>query len=77
MIFETQNSVYELDQDQKNIRRLSGKENPTPRQGSDGQWKAIKSIVPLKVGLQSMIVWGFGEDHIKTTMTSPLIRIRE
>jgi hypothetical protein len=53
-------SVYEVNTDSKQIRRLNGVKDPTPRQGPDGQWRAYRELVPdpVKVGLGVVIVWG-------------------
>lgn len=53
-------SVYEVNTDSKQIRRLKGAEDPTPRQGPDGQWRAYKDLIPnpVKVGSGVVIMWG-------------------
>lgn len=37
-------SVYEVDQDNKQYRRISGMKDPTPRQSKDGEWRKYASI---------------------------------
>lgn len=37
--YQTQFSTYEVDEERKLIRRLDGVNDPTPRQGPDGEWK--------------------------------------
>lgn len=53
-------SVYEVNTDSKQIRRLNGVKDPTPRQGQDGQWRAYDEIFPdpPKVGSSLVIKWG-------------------
>lgn len=79
-------SVYEVDQEKKQVRRLNGVNDPTPRQGQDGEWRIYKSITPIAVGYVVIIVWdrattplleGSPEDAIPTTMTSPIKEIIE
>lgn len=60
-------SVYEADTTNKKIRRLTGKNDPTPRQGEDGQYKSYESLgsfpkalegkEELTVGQPAIIVW--------------------
>lgn len=52
-------SVYEVNTDSKQIRRLNGTQDPTPRQGKDGQWRAYDEIAPNppKVGASVAIKW--------------------
>jgi hypothetical protein len=67
-------SVYELDQLEKKVRRLTGVENPTPRQGTDGEWKEYKSVsrITTKHGTQFFFDWtGLGNG----TTTSPVIEL--
>lgn len=61
-------SLYQVDTVNKKIRRLNGKNDPTPRQGEDGVFKSyegfgsIKEILAgndgkLTVGEPALIVW--------------------
>lgn len=52
-------SVYEVNTDSKQIRRLNGVKDPTPRQGKDGQWRAYEEIFPdpPRVGASLVIKW--------------------
>jgi hypothetical protein len=61
-------SVYQIDTTNKKIRRLEGKANPTPQQGTDGEWKSYERISCLsdlltegegkiEVGEGVLIVW--------------------
>jgi len=79
MIFRTQsNSVYEVDFDNKKVRRINGVNEPTARQGKDGEWRKYAHIV-LKENTPCYIVWedkdtilkeyGY-EESVSTTVTS-------
>lgn len=50
-------SVYEVNTDSKQIRRLNGVKDPSPRLGADGQWRGYSEITPIKVGSSVAIVW--------------------
>ena len=53
-------SVYEVNTDSKQIRRLNGPKDPTPRQGKDGQWRNYSDLAPdpISVGSGVVIFWG-------------------
>jgi hypothetical protein len=58
MIFKTiSGSTYELDQPNKRIRRLNGTEDPTPRQGADGEWKTFNNCTDVREGNSVLIQW--------------------
>lgn len=76
-------STYEVDKDNKQVRRLNGKNDPTPRQGQDGQWRKYADI-SVVVGDSAMIFWnrsdtplleGSPEVAIPGTITSTVISI--
>lgn len=83
-------SVYEVNTDSKQIRRLNGVKDPTPRQGPDGQWRTYKDLLLAK-GESALIVWGDdtellseskeilkeGGFAIPTTMTSTVMEIEQ
>jgi hypothetical protein len=83
--FETKSgSIYEVNEEEKKIRRLSGTNQPTERQGQDGEWKVYESLCSSSFGLlkeeePAVIVWGFdelgnnGSGILKTTVTSPIV----
>lgn len=80
MIFKTiSGSTYEYDESLKRIRRLYGNFAASTRQGNDGEWKQYKSITPVIVGSQVLIVWDYAvEDDLlvgKSTLTSPVKEI--
>ncbi len=76
-------SVYEVDAATKFIRRLSGVNDPSPRQGQDGVWKSYVEC-EARVGERTVIVWdpattpllpesnGFG---VPMTITSRVVSI--
>lgn len=53
-------SVYIVNTDSKKIRRLNGVNDPTPRQGKDGEWRSYQELLPspLRKGTCALIVWG-------------------
>ena len=53
----TQNSCYEFDLELKQVRRLNGATDPTPRTGTDGQWRVYQSISEIEVGKPMLIQW--------------------
>ena len=58
IIFQTKSgSVYQLNNDSKQIRRLSGIVDPQPRQGKDGEWKSFIEIIGPTVGSCTYIFW--------------------
>lgn len=78
MIFRTQsNSVYEVDFDNKLIRRVNGVKDPTARQGKDGEWRKYIDII-LKENSPCYIFWdkdtplkeGSDINSLPTTVTS-------
>jgi hypothetical protein len=73
MIFCTVNSTYEIDQEHHCIRRLEGRNQPTPRQGADGEWKHYAAVSPIIVGLPVRILWTVSEG----TRLSPVREIVE
>ena len=76
MQFFTENSLYEVDVGNKLIRRVSGKYDPTPRQGADGGWKHYVELNNLHKGQCALIVWNILEDGTKqATLTSEITQI--
>lgn len=84
-------SVYEINTDSKQIRRLNGVRDPSPRQGKDGEWRKYDDIYPNppKVGQVLVIKWdnntelteagkevaAIGMPVLPLTTTSPLTKI--
>jgi hypothetical protein len=84
-VFTETGSIYEINADSKQIRRLEGKLAPMPRIGKDGEWRTFKELLPdpVQIGSNLIIVWG---DDVKpmteaggipTTMTSYIVSIEE
>lgn len=76
-------SVYEVDSDNKRIRRLNGNSDPTIRQGKDGEWKSFESI-EISVNESAVIFWnpkttplleGSLPSATPATVTSLVVRI--
>jgi len=74
-------SVYEINLEKTKVRRLEGKENPTPRQGPDGEWKEAESISDPVIGKPVFIFWDpkttppKREGAIPATMTSNVVEV--
>ena len=69
-------SVYELDESRKRIRRLSGNGDPTRRTGQDGAWREYESIQgacssgEIQPGFPVLITW-----PVPGTLTSRILRV--
>ncbi len=83
IVFETMTrSVYELDEEQKLVRRVTGTRQPQPRQGFDGEWRPYEAVSPVKLGMGVCIEWPDGTTLLEgsppearpVTFTSPVIR---
>ena len=71
-------SVYKIDQDNKTICRLSGNNNPTPRQGKDHMYRKYDYLLTgIEVGQPIVIVWYVEDGIAKSTMTSNVVKILE
>lgn len=73
--YKTQNSVYEVCQEEKLARRITGKVEPTPYTGQDGKWKKFIACYPSELAVEGsrvlVIVWHFKDDTgFGTTITS-------
>jgi hypothetical protein len=91
MIFKTiTGSVYEIDNENKQLRRVNGLEDPTPRVGLDGVWKPFVEVTTPVVGKPVTILWNskttkplIGHlspdvaQHTPLTMTSLVVEIQE
>ena len=67
------NSIYEVDEQNKRIRRLEGANDPTPNQGEDGVWQGYSSLIPCRSSY--LIVWDEGGN--KATLTSRVLEVIE
>jgi len=77
LIFKTiSGSIYELNQEEKKIRRLYGLSTGSKRTGQDGEWKQYEDILPDNIipGRQVIIIWSAdkvnGESVLRATETS-------
>lgn len=86
MLYETETgSIYEVDEANKRIRRLTGKGNPTPRMGLDGEWREYHDLnLNSHGGLSITWVIDQVEDEngnygscFRTTQTSSVIRTQK
>lgn len=84
-------SVYEVDTTKKQIRRLNGVGDPSPRMGKDGQWRPYREVYGGEVGKSLTIIWGMNTEllpgtrdeianegggfAIPTTVTSPVVSV--
>lgn len=75
-------SIYEIDEANKQVRRISGQHAPTHRQGEDGCWRTYYSITNLLawVGGRVLIVWDQVEEEdgqtiLQSTLTSVVVRV--
>jgi hypothetical protein len=92
MKFTTESgSTYEVDLENKRVRRLAGAKSPTERQGKDGDWRTFVGISPIRSGLPVLFIWngevplleetlkmladGLLGGAIPGTITSPIERI--
>ncbi len=75
MVFSTEFSVYEIDTENKMIRRLTGIRDATPRQGKDGEWKKYGEISKIAVGEKVVFMWAEEDGILKTTVTSQVVEI--
>jgi hypothetical protein len=75
-------SLYEVDSDNRRIRRMIGVNNPSPRQGKDGEWRPYDTLI-LNLGESACIFWdpkttplleGSG-GNIPATITSKVVKI--
>lgn len=71
MIFKTANSTYEIDNENKKVRRLYGLTEATERQGQDGDWKSFADISEITLGRSVLVVWAL-DGSIPATVTSPV-----
>jgi len=73
--FETiSGSLYEVDQKNCCVRRLVGVNDPTPRQGPDGEWRDYADITYIIPGQPVIITWRFDTETdmvcARSTITS-------
>lgn len=70
-------SMYEVDLANNRVRRLAGLNDPTPRQGPDGEWQQCKDIY-MTQDSTLLFVWSDNGDGTKRcTETSHVLRTEE
>jgi len=77
MIIKTQSgSLYEIDEEQKQVRRLHGNKEATKLQG-DNTWKKYAYLSEVKIGQSLFIIWAdkAAGYSIPATTTSPITEI--
>jgi len=73
VFFRTENSAYEVDQEQRLFRRLAGTNNPTNPLYPDGEWQSYDRI-ELEIDRRAMIYYEPGFGKVKRTSTVREIR---
>jgi len=74
VIFTTENSTYEIDHDQRRIRRLHGAYEPTRHFGEDSVWCYYESISSVIRGMRVCIEW---DQDGNTTTTSRVVDVAQ
>jgi hypothetical protein len=86
MKFSTESgSMYEVNPETKQVRRLIGINDPTLRVGTDGRWRTYLELSPVEIGRPVWIIWtadvplfdGSPSDAVPGTLTSRVTRIEE
>ena len=69
MKFRTESgSTYEVDVENKRVRRLAGTNPATSRQGKDGDWRDFIAATPISVGLPVLFIWSGNTPLLEKTM---------
>lgn len=71
-LYHTANSVYEVDEEARRVRRVYGDNPPTDRFAPEGEWKTFQSVSEAAGGL--VFTWpsdGPGASH---TWTSRVVK---
>lgn len=64
-------SVYEVDEERRLFRRLSGPPHAVRRLPHDGEWRAFEAIFGPRVGGRCLVVWDLRKDlSLEATETS-------
>jgi hypothetical protein len=68
--------VYEVDLESNRVRRMTGLNPPTERQGADGEWQQCIDI--LFDDDTILFVWGMNDDgSARCTRTSHIVHVEE
>ena len=65
-------SLYEIDEENKKIRRIYGTLVPTSRFKTDGEWVKYESINNIRLHHSLVIIWAL-DKKLPATITSPII----
>lgn len=71
LTFRTRFSTYEVDLPGRRVRRITGERQPTPRQGTDGDWRGYQDILaaPMPDGLSVWFDWtGLGNGMLTSAV---------
>lgn len=68
IVARTRYSTYEIDVEGLRVRRLSGVNDPTERQGPDGEWKPVVAIT--RVAGRFLFHW---DEEGRSTITSLIV----
>lgn len=69
-------SVYEVDMENKQVRRMLGLNTHTDRQGPDGQWQTFETCWMMDGGM--VFKWGTNADGSdRCTWTSHVVQVEE
>jgi hypothetical protein len=71
---KTLNSTYEVDWDGLRVRRVNGRNEPTPNQPADGEWQRAVALRVMGAGGGEVLYMFW--DHDRATISS-LITARE
>jgi hypothetical protein len=69
--FRTANSTYEIDTQQKRIRRLAGVNDPTPTIAVDGEWRPYLDVVCLQIAYPAIVRWN-EEKALRTSVVTAI-----
>lgn len=73
MKVHTQNSVYEIDQCKKRVRRIEGEGQPTARFSPNGEWKTYSVLLQLEIGKSMAILWPDGQPDLRDFSVSSVV----
>lgn len=71
--FHTFNSIYEVDPDNRRIRRVVGANQPTSQFGTNGEWHDYHEVAGMEVGSITPVVYWPGGGY---TRFSPVVAIQ-
>ena len=81
MVIHTETgSIYEINEKEKKIRRITGEGNPTERVGKDGSWKDYLNIDILDTmsgDKQMLIIWKIEDGVARSTLTSIIVKMEK